>query len=163
MKIYLIAAMSINYVIGSVGKQPWDIPKDWEYFQQKTFGQFVIIGRITNETMPVANANNWKKIILSNKSNEVSDGIVFNNLDSAIKYCKERKQKKVFILGGQAIFEESIIFADKIFLTIIEKEIQGDRFFPLIDLQKWHKTKQSKKYKNALDSLTYSFTEWERI
>ena len=162
MKINIIAAMSLNNVIGKSGLQPWDIPKDWEYFQSITFGHFVILGRITNKTMPKAEANNWTKIVLTSSIDSNDDFIIAKSLDEAITYCKEQNLKEVYILGGQKIFEDGLNCTDKIYLTIIDTVIEGDRFFPILDLNEWKKTKQSKKIKNIGDDLEFSFTEWER-
>lgn len=163
MKVYIIAAKTVNNVIGANGRQPWDIPDDWKYFQKLTFGHFVILGRITNNTMPRSITNNWTKLLISKSLVNSSDAITFESFDKSIDYCLQNNIEEVFVLGGQDIFKNALNIADKIYLTIIEKELDGDRFFPDLDLKKWSKVFESDRFLTKDNAFKYYFTEWERV
>ena len=163
MNINIIAAITKNNVIGKDGTQPWDIPEDWEYFQKVTFGHFVILGRVTNNTMPNAITNKWTKLIISKTLKNIEDGLIFQNIQDALEHCRNKKAENVFILGGQEIFKNTVKYADKIYLTMIDKIISGDKYFPELDLQTWKLITKSEKLINVNNGLVYCFSEWTRL
>jgi len=129
MEIILIAAVAKNNVIGKDGKIPWDIPEDKERFHELTSGHTVIMGRKTFETCTNGTLPGRKNIVVSTTKKEVTGALVFESLQEALGRCTG----KVFIIGGGQIFAEAMRYADKLLITHVDKDIEGDVFFPEID------------------------------
>ncbi len=129
MLISIIAAMSLNRAIGYQGKIPWHIPGEQQRFKQITWGHSLIMGRKTYESIgkPLPGRSN---IVITRQSNyEASGCIVVNSLEAALKNCPSN-ETEAFIIRGEQIFRSALPLAKRIYLTTIQKEIQGDAFFP---------------------------------
>jgi len=181
--ISLISAMSKNRVIGNNGKVPWHITEDYIYFNKKTSGHPIIEGRKTYEsTTQFENHKGWsetkseilKHKLLPNRTNiivtrqenyKVPGAIVVKSLDDAIAKAKQSPgSEEIFIIGGGEIYRESMNIADRIYLTVIEAEVEGDTFFPLIDEKLWELTSSKKRTVQVLDSkIIYYFNVYNRI
>lgn len=134
--ITLIAACSRNRVIGCNGKIPWNIPTERDRFKELTKGKFVIMGRKSFEE--ISHALSYCTIIVVSKSlKKVPKGcLLTSSLEQAIAFCG----KDVIIAGGQEIYEKTIQLADLIYLTEIDLQVEGDRFFPDFDTSKYTMT-----------------------
>jgi dihydrofolate reductase len=125
VKLAIIAALSRNRVIGKDGKLPWYLPEDLRRFKQLTTGHTVLMGRKTFESLgkPLANRRN---IVVSSKP--VPGLECYPSIDAALKALES--EDLVFILGGGQVYSQLLERADYLYLTIIEREIEGDTFFP---------------------------------
>ena len=135
MELILIAAMAQNRVIGKNNKIPWHIPEEMRHFKETTMGHAVIMGRKTFESIktPLPGRLN---VVLSRNPDISSPGFRFaDSIEKGIDYCKD--QKKIFIIGGQAIFQESIKLVDTILLSVLDQEYEGDAVFPHIPMEKF--------------------------
>ncbi len=131
MLISLIVAMSSNRVIGDRGDIPWKIPGEQKMFKEITLGHAVIMGRKTFESLfrPLPGRTN---IVITRQTDYEAPGcIVAKDLDEAIK-STATNESEAFIIGGGQLYHESIPMADRIYLTLIPREIPGDTFFPRI-------------------------------
>lgn len=139
MKKNIIAAVSSNYVIGKDGEIPWKSERELFHFKNSTMGLPILMGRKTWETLknPLKNRLN---IILS-RNPDFSffhpNVVIFNSISDAIKYCEKENFEKLFIIGGEEIFNQMITLADEIILSVMNFEIDGDQFFPKIETNKW--------------------------
>jgi len=122
--------MSENRVIGIKGRIPWYIPEDLGWFRDKTTGHSVIMGRKTYESIGrVLKAR--KNIILSRRRGfTVRGGVVLDSLEKALDYCEKSGESEAFIIGGESLFREGLLIADRLYLTVIGRKYEGDRFFP---------------------------------
>jgi len=139
-EIILIAAMSENRVIGKGNAMPWNIKGNLAHFKEMTMGYPCIMGRKTWESLPKKPLSGRLNIIISKtmEQESVTQEIkICNSLLSAIEFCKDHE--KVFICGGESIYKQTLPFADKIDLTMIHGQYDGDTFFPEID-DSWAKT-----------------------
>jgi dihydrofolate reductase len=128
MIVTIIAAMARNRVIGRKNKMPWDLPSDLQRFKETTMGRPVIMGRKTFESIghPLPGRRN---IVISAQQGFAPTGcIVASDLRSAIALCEGADE--VFICGGEAVFREAMVIADRIHLTVIDGAFDGDAFFP---------------------------------
>ncbi len=146
MPICIIAAVAKNNVIGKKNALPWYIPEDLKRFRKLTLGKIVLMGRKTFESIftklgsPLPDRLNV--VITSNKNYQVPPGVlVFDKLNKAIESFKKQE---IFIIGGAQIYQQTIAFADTLYITHIDKEIDGDAFFPKIDLKIWKKINEEK-------------------
>lgn len=130
MKISIIAAMDEKRGIGKNGHLPWHIPEDLQRFKKTTTGHTIIMGRKTFESIghPLPDR---KTIILTRNLSFNSEGCqISTSFSEAIDLAKSAGESEVFIAGGGDIFSQSIIFADELYLTIVEGDFEADTFFP---------------------------------
>ncbi len=130
MKTILIAAMAGNRVIGRDNCIPWHIPEEIHHFKATTIGHAVVMGRKTFESIgrPLPRRFN---VVLSRQSNARFPGCTAaDSLERAINLC--RTQKKVFIIGGESLYREAMLTADTILLSVLDRNYEGDIFFPEI-------------------------------
>ncbi|OOF46451.1 type 3 dihydrofolate reductase [Rodentibacter trehalosifermentans] len=131
----LIVATTLNGVIGKDNQMPWHLPADLAWFRKNTTGKPVIMGRKTFESIgrPLPKRVN---IVLSRKPYE-HDGIIWkNSLESAVDFVKDSEE--IMLIGGGELFKQYLPQADKLYLTQIQTEIEGDTFFPIINWDEWH-------------------------
>jgi dihydrofolate reductase len=141
MEICLVAAVSKNNCIGKGGGLPWNFPKDLAYFKKITWGQWVIMGRKTWESIPkgVRPLPGRKNVILTSESPSCfpSDVLVFSSIDSALNALQELTVERLMVIGGESLFAWALDRAKYLYLTRIEKDFHGDRFFPKINFNRY--------------------------
>ena len=156
MKIYLIAAVAKNGVIGNEGKIPWHFPEDLKRFKRLTSGHAIIMGRKTYESIgrPLPQRRN---LVLTRQNNlELPPGgEALPTLEEALQLCRERQEEKVFVIGGGEIYARAFPLADGLYLTYVDQEVEGDTFFPSWDKSQWEETQRE-----SLAGLTY--VDYER-
>src|SRR5579885_1294168 len=134
MRISIIVAMSINRVIGLNNALPWRLSADLKRFKQLTMGHCLIMGRKTFESIgrPLPGRTT---IVVTRQNSFKPDGVqIAHSLEDGIN---QAVGDEVFIAGGAQIYNKSIQMADRLYMTIIEKEFEGDAFFPEINFSDW--------------------------
>lgn len=131
MRISLIVAMASNRVIGYKGDIPWKIPGEQKMFKRITFGHSVIMGRKTYESLEGPLPGRTNIVVTRQTSYQAPGCIIVHDLAGAIKSCPAQ-ENEVFICGGAQLYRVSLAAADRIYLTLIPKEISGDTYFPEI-------------------------------
>lgn len=125
----MIAAMAKNRVIGRDNKMPWHLPDDLKFFKAKTLGKPVIMGRKTFESLGCRPLPNRPNIVISRNPEYGAQGVqVFASVDDAlatVSGCEE-----VIIMGGGQLYEQMLPRADRLYLTLIDAELEGDTLFP---------------------------------
>ncbi len=136
-----IAAMSRNFVIGKDNKLLWHIPDDFKHFKNTTMGKPIIMGRKTYESLgkPLPGRAN---IVITSKPDQVEgDVITVATIEDAIARAKqiavETNVDEIFIIGGGQIYEAAMPVTDRIYLTVIHQDFEGDTFFPKINPLEW--------------------------
>jgi dihydrofolate reductase len=139
--VSIVVAIGKNRAIGKENKLLWQIPDDLKRFKQLTIGHPVIMGRKTFESIfamrqkPLPERAN---IIITRSPAELAGNpaytfenvLLASSVEEAIEKAKELDQKEIFIIGGAQIYEQALPFVDKIYLTLIDDEQEGDSFFP---------------------------------
>ena len=159
-ELTIIAAASANNVIGFDNKLIWNIPKDLKRFKELTQGHSVIMGRKTFESLPSPLPNRRNIVVTRNKDYSPEGIEVFSSIEDAIYVCKDDLQP--FIIGGGEIYSQTINLVDKIELTRVYKDYQGDAFFPDIPLDKFELTNELVNYLDDDSSTKYSFLTYIR-
>ena len=139
--ISLIAAMTKDRVIGKAGKLPWSIPEDLQFFKQTTLGKPVIMGRKTYESIgrPLPGRQN---IILTRQADlKIKGCIITTTVDEALS-CVEGNPDEIMVIGGAEIYELFLPKAKRLYLSIVDKQVEGDAFFPRFNQQEWTLAKQ---------------------
>ena len=133
--ITIIAALTKNHVIGNENRLIWNIPEDMRNFRKVTSGNVVVMGRKTYDSIgkPLPNRHN---IVISRSQKNIPGVDVCNTLADAIEKGKSYG-KEIFIIGGASVYEQALPLADKMMLSWIKKEYEGDAFFPDFDEREW--------------------------
>lgn len=140
MTISMIAAVAENRVIGKNNDLVWHLPDDMRYFMNTTRHHVVIMGRKNYESIPpkYRPLRDRTNIVVTRQQEYVAPGcIMAKSLEEALEYAKEKSEVEVFIIGGGQIYEQSLPFTDKIYLTEIKHSFDGDTFFPEFDKSNW--------------------------
>ena len=154
-ELTIIAAASTNNVIGFDNKLIWNIPKDLKRFKELTQGHSVIMGRKTFESLPSPLPNRRNIVVTRNKDYSPEGIEVLSSIEDALDVCREDLQP--FIIGGGEIYSQTINLVDKIELTRVYKDFQGDAFFPDIPLDKFELVSELVNYLDDDSNTKYSF------
>lgn len=160
-RLCLIVARAKNGVIGRDGDLPWRLRDDMAFFKKTTTGHPIIMGRKTWESFPKRPLPNRLNILLTRNSDyEAPGALVFSDIDAAIAVARARARQagdtQVFVIGGAEIYRQSLSRADRLYLTEIDAEIEGDAVFPSIDEADW--TEVSAETFAADERNNYKFT-----
>ncbi|MHB8988890.1 MAG: dihydrofolate reductase [Desulfobulbia bacterium] len=128
MKIILIAAMAKNRVIGRGNGIPWHIPSELQRFKAMTMGHTLIMGRKTFESIGRPLPGRKTIIITRNPEYRAAGCAVATSLAAALALCPEAET--IFIAGGGEIYRKALPLADAIYLTMLDREVEGDTLFP---------------------------------
>ncbi len=133
--ITIIAAIAKNGVIGKNGVIPWHFSKDLQNFKRLTRGNIVIMGRKTFESIgkPLPNRTN---IVVSSTLKTVPGIIIRSSFQGAL-HLAQKVGREIFIIGGASLYELAIPLADRMILTHIPQDYEGDTFFPKINKANW--------------------------
>ena len=160
--ISIIVAFAEDNVIGKDNSLIWHISDDLKRFKKLTSGHPIIMGRKTYESLPFKPLPNRKNIIISSQTNIFFKGATtVNSYKNALKECKQ--EKEVFICGGASIYNHFLQIADKLHITKVYKNFEGDTFFPEIDYSKWQLKSKSGKLIDKKTNLEYEFIDYDRI
>lgn len=161
--ISLIVAIAQNNVIGGDNKLLWHISDDLKRFKKITSGNTIVMGRKTFESLPGVLPNR-KHIILTRDKNYTVDNPyveVIHNINDIINNFKN-SPVEVFIIGGGEIYNQFINYADKIYLTKVFKNFEGDTTFPEIDYNNWNITFESEIFTDEKSNINYQFINLEK-
>jgi len=156
-KIYLVAAVAANGVIGRDGRLPWHLPEDLKHFKRLTLGHPVIMGRRTWESLgrPLPSRDN---IVVTRQAGYDAPGAaVASSLEAALALCAG--ESMVFVIGGQQLFAESLPIAAGLVLTEIDRDYEGDTWFPQYDRSRWRETQRE--CHAAADGTKFDFVLYE--
>jgi len=159
--ISIIVAMAKNRVIGKDNDMPWGrLPVDLKHFKKVTEGHPIIMGRKTFESIgkPLPNRRN---IILSRSNIKIEGCEVVSSIEEAIELLKN--ENEIFIIGGGYVYKEAINIVDKLYLTYIDLEIDGDTFFPEFDVDEFYEIDHSSSKIDEKNKYKCDFVELERI
>ncbi len=151
--------MASNRVIGADNKLPWHLPSDLKRFKVLTMGHHIIMGRKTFESIGRLLPGRTTVIVTSNPGFLFEGALVANSLEKAI--ALSGSDDEIFVIGGEQIFREAIKIADRILLTEIDSEFEGDVYFPPISPAEWTETAHENLHDNA-SGLTYENKTLER-
>lgn len=159
MTVSIIVAIAKNNAIGKDNKLLWYLPNDLKHFKEVTTGHTVIMGRKTHDSVgkPLPKRRN---IIITRQAINIEGCEVVNSLDAALALCAN--EDEVFIVGGAEIYRQAIPVTDRIYLTVIDQDFDGDTFFPELNSIEW-KVKDRENFEpDEKNKFRYSFITLER-
>jgi dihydrofolate reductase len=157
-KIYLVAAVASNGVIGANGQLPWRLPEDLKHFKRLTLGHPVIMGRRTWESLPGALPGRDNIVVTARAAYDAPGAAVANSLEGALALCLG--EPVAFVIGGSRLFEESLPFAAGLVITEIHRDYPGDTWFPKYDRSRWRESQRERHV--AQDGTKFDFVLYER-
>ena len=162
MILSIIVAASDNNVIGKDNQLPWHLPNDMKFFKNTTWGMPVIMGRKTFESMGNKPLPGRLNIVITRQEDWKADGVVaVNNWNDATFVAKDSDCKETFVIGGGEIFKDTIKKADRIYLTRVHTSIDGDVFFPEINIKEWKLASKKDCVADEKHAFDYTFELWE--
>jgi len=162
MIISQIVAASQNNVIGKDGGLPWHMPTDIAWFKEKTWGHHIVTGRKNYEAEGKALPGRVNIVLTQNKEFEISDGVVLHELEEAIDFARKAGEEELFIVGGEEIYKLAMSVTDRIYLTRIHAAVEGDTFYPELDLNSLHQKSIDKRKADERNPYNYDFIIYER-
>lgn len=154
----IIVAKASNNIIGGDNKLLWHISEDLKRFKEITSGNTIIMGRKTFESLPGILPNRKHVVITRDTNFSVDSEMVeiFHNLDDVIsKY--ENSTEEVFIIGGGEIYNTTLPFSKKLYLTEVKKDFEGDTKFPIINKKEWKIESNSDEKFDSKSGLKFEF------
>lgn len=159
MEKIIIAAMSLENVIGNNNKIPWKIKEDMEHFRQLTIGHPVIMGRKTFDSIldsikrPLPKRTNI--VVTRNQTRNYDDVFFCDSLNNAFKTADAFDHKQAYVIGGGEIYRQALGLVDKLELTIIKDHVQGDTYFPEVNWEEWEEIKIEEPINGKYSFVTY--------
>jgi len=160
--ISLIVAASTNNAIGNKGQLLWSLPNDMKFFKNTTWGTTVIMGRKTYESVDKPLPGRVNIVITKQEDWKAANVWVAGDLGDALKQAATTNCKEIFVIGGGEIYKQSMPVADRIYMTRVHAELDGDTFFPVIDEASWVLKQNTDFAADEKHKYAYSFQVWER-
>ncbi|MFD0748556.1 dihydrofolate reductase [Mucilaginibacter calamicampi] len=159
MTISIVVAIAQNHAIGKDNQLLWYLPNDLKHFKTITSGHTIIMGRKTYDSVgkPLPNRRN---IVITRQQMDIAGCEVVNSLEDALALCKT--EEEVFIVGGAEIYRQAMAVTNKIYLTIIHQNFDGDTYFPDIEENTWIEIEREDYQPDEKNKLPYSFVTMER-
>jgi len=151
----LICALSENEVIGANNKLPWHLPNDLAHFKQHTLNKPIIMGRKTYESIGHPLPKRTNIVLTKNPHWQAQNVKTYSSLDQALLATNQARE--IMIIGGSAIFSMAMPQADKMQLTFIHSEFEGDTFFPKWDKNDWHEIAKESFSADTMNPYDHTF------
>jgi len=159
--VALIAALGDNGVIGRNNQLPWRLPADMQYFRRTTMGKPIVMGRKTFESFGAKPLPGRHNIVLTRDPDYKADGAtVVGSLAAALTAAGDASE--IMIIGGSELYSQALPIADRIYLTRVHGEFEGDAFFPAVDPTIWHEVSRDDHASDEKNPCAYSFLMLER-
>ncbi len=159
--ISIIVAMAENRVIGNANALPWRLPADLKHFKTTTLGKPIIMGRKTWESLP-GMLPQRPHIVVSSSPGYAAEGcVVVHSLQQAIEAAGDVPE--IMIVGGAIIYSQALPLADRMYLTLVETEAEGDTLFPEYDSSQWREIARERHLPDDNNPYAYSFITLSRV
>ncbi|HLS94959.1 dihydrofolate reductase [Sphingobacterium allocomposti] len=160
LKITIIVAASENNAIGKNNQMLWHLPDDFKYFKQQTIGHSVIMGRKTYESIGKPLPERRNIVVTRDQEWTAGDVDVANSISEILTYCRD--EREIFIIGGADIYKQTLPLAQKVLLTRVHTQIDGDAYFPELAADTWKLVDKKEHPKDERHAYDFTFEVWER-
>lgn len=162
MIISIIVAVGNNRVIGIKNALPWKLPADMEHFRQLTARKPLIMGQKTFESIGRALPGRTNIVLTLDKNFQAADCLTAHSIEEALQIAQNLGVKEVMIGGGVSIYKQFLPLANKMYLTLIEGDFEGDAFFPEFNWNDWDEIERIENQPDKNNPYKYSFVTLER-
>lgn len=160
MSLSIIAAIAQNGVIGLNNALPWHLPEDLKRFKALTMGHHIIMGRNTYESLGRLLPGRTTVIVTRNPDYQAPPGaLLAGSLRDAIDLCAGDDEP--FMIGGAQLYQEALALSDKLYMTWIANDYQGDAYFPQFDPAQWREV--ARQPGTSAAGLPYAFVDYVRV
>ncbi len=157
----MIAAVAENKVIGNKNALPWHLPADFKYFKETTLGKTIVMGLNTFKSIGEKPLPERKNVVLNNDPNYIAPEGCF--LAKSIEEVLEMaKSEEVMVCGGASVYKQFLPYADRLYLTFIHQNFEGDTYFPEINTVEWKEIRREDHKADEKNSFDYSFVVLEK-
>jgi dihydrofolate reductase (trimethoprim resistance protein) len=161
MKISLIVAMDKNRVIGKNNDIPWRLPRDWEYVKKTTVNHSIVLGRRNYESIGKALCKRRNIVLTRDRQLSYEDCEMAYSVQEVFDLCKN--EEEIFIFGGEEIYKLFLPYVEKMYITKIHEEFDGDTFFPEVNFNEWNEISVKTGITDEKNPYQYAFYIYERI
>jgi dihydrofolate reductase len=156
--ISIIVAIARNNAIGKDNQLLWHIPEDLKRFKKLTTGHTIVMGKRTFESLPFRPLPNRRSVVITDVPGEQIEGctMAYSIADAIDKMEADAEN---FIIGGGSVYTQFLPHADKLYLTLVNKDFEADVFFPVIDYSEWDVVSRTE---STSDDLSYTFLDLQR-
>ena len=162
MRISIIVALDEGRVIGSEGGMPWHLPADLKFFKSMTMGKPIIMGRSTWESIGRPLPGRTNIVITRNPSFHADGCRVAHSVDEALAMAREEAAEEAMIIGGAAIYEQTLPRTDRLYLTHISAHLVGDKHFPVINPDDWQEVSREEHAADSDNPFDLTFSVLDR-
>jgi dihydrofolate reductase len=156
----ILVAMAKNRTIGINNTLPWRIPEDMKHFKTLTMGHHIVMGRKTYDSIGRPLPGRTTVVVTRSRDLQIEGCLVAHSLDEAIAACEP--DREIFIVGGAEIYAQAMSSANRIYITEIQKEVEGDAWFPEIEKSGWLEVSREIRHQQIPEPLEYHFVEYRR-
>ena len=135
MRLSIVVAMDSNRLIGKDNGLPWRLPADLAFFKKLTTGNTILMGRKTFDSIGRPLPNRRNLVITRNADIEITDCEVVNSIEKALSLVQS--ETEVMVIGGAKLYQQILPIADRLYITQVEGEFDGDTYFPHYDENDW--------------------------
>lgn len=161
MKLAIIVAMDEHRLIGKNNDLPWKLSADLQFFRRTTMGKPIVMGRNTHESIgrPLPGRQN---IVITSQADYQAEGCdVVNSLENALALCRDAEE--VMVMGGASLYEQTVALADKLYLTRVHANLDGDTWFPEWSERDWQLISSEPHQADEKNQYDYSFELYQRV
>ncbi|WP_295623610.1 dihydrofolate reductase [uncultured Nitrosomonas sp.] len=163
-RLSILVAMAKNRVIGRNNQLPWHLPADLKHFKFLTMGQIIVMGRKTYESIGRSLPGRENIIITRQLGYEIPGATVVNSLQDALLICEESStiSRESFIIGGENLYRQTLGICQRMYITEIQSDFEGDIFFPEFDRSDWEEIQRHKHISENGAHIEYHFVILDR-
>ncbi|MGB0985318.1 MAG: dihydrofolate reductase [Saprospiraceae bacterium] len=163
MIVSAIVAATENWVIGKGNEIPWYLSSDFKYFKKTTLNHHIVMGRHTYISIGRPLPKRTNVILTRNPFYAVQNCMVVHSIQEALELAYDNGEQEVFIIGGGKVYEKAMPFLDKVYLTVVHTEVEGDTFFPKLTPTEWKEISSSERQKaDEKNDFDYTFKIFEK-
>jgi len=159
-RLTLILARARNGVIGASGGLPWRLPEDLAFFKRTTMGHPIVMGRKTWESIGRPLPGRRSIIVTRDRSYAAAGAEVVHSLDDAVALCSDSDE--MFVIGGAQLYEDALPHADRLLLTEIDADFEGDTFLPAPSAAQWLEASRDRHPPGDQRAFGFDFVDYRR-
>lgn len=156
----IIVAIAQNGTIGHNNALLWHIKEDMRFFRTTTSGHPVIMGRKTFESLGCKPLPKRTNIVISRSEREYEGALLAHSLEEAVRMAGD--DSEIFIIGGAQIYKEALSIADRLYITRVERDYEGDTSFPEVDMSQWRLVDEMRHERGEEFEYPFAFLTYDR-
>ena len=160
MRLSIVVAMDSNRLIGKDNGLPWHLPADLAFFKKLTTGNTILMGRKTFDSIGRPLPNRRNIVITRNADIEITDCEVVNSIEKALSLVQS--ETEVMVIGGAKLYQQILPIADRLYITQIEGEFDGDAYFPSYNEAEWSQISIDSREPDENNHHKYHFITFDR-